>query len=98
MTQARVAKKPVLAYFTAGWCGPCQNMKRTVWSDQKVADAAKAYVPVRIDIDIWPELARKYEVRSIPLVAVMDDQGTVLRSIVGARDSAEMIEWLSADN
>jgi thiol:disulfide interchange protein len=98
MTQAKGTHKPVLAYFTAGWCGPCQNMKRNVWSDQKVADAAKAYVPVRIDIDLWPELKQKYNVVSIPLVAVMDDQGNVLRSLTGMQEPADMIAWLAQAN
>ena len=96
MAQAKAAHKPVLANFTADWCGPCQNMKRNVWSDKQVAAAAAAYVPVRIDIDVWPELAQKYQVHSIPLVAVLDEEGNVLRSMTGAYPAPEMARWLSS--
>jgi thiol:disulfide interchange protein len=87
--------KPVLAYFTTEGCGPCQNMGRNVWSDAKVAEAARAYVPVKINIDVWPELREKYQVRAIPTMAVLDERGTVVRSMTGACDAGEMIAWLS---
>src|SRR4051812_3843650 len=48
---AKEQHKAVFAYFTASWCGPCKEMKRTVWADAAVERAMRKFVPVKIDID-----------------------------------------------
>lgn len=91
---ASAANKPVLLYFTASWCGPCQRMRREVWTEQRVAEAMNAYVPVRIDIDRQPALARQYNVQSIPTMAELDSEGAVVRLIDHGVSADEMTEWL----
>jgi hypothetical protein len=61
--EARRDNKPVFAYFTASWCGPCQKLKSTTWADKDVDAALRDYVPARIDIDRNPDLADKYGVQ-----------------------------------
>lgn len=64
----------VLLDFTAAWCGPCQQVKPTV--DQL---AAEGY-PVRVvDIDQHAELARRFQVSSIPCFIVVKDGQPVAR-------------------
>ena len=92
--EARRDGKPVFAYFTAAWCGPCQSLKHTTWADKDVEGALRAYVPVKIDVDRNPELAQKYGVRAVPTFALLGDDGRPLRQTDGALPPEDMLMWL----
>jgi len=95
LVTARKTNKPILLYFTASWCGPCQEMRRYVWGEPRVADAIKAYVPVRIDVDAQPQFAEQYKAdQGIPLFVVVDAQGNELRRIVGAMPADDFLNWV----
>ena len=97
--ESRATSKPILLYFTAEWCGPCQSMRRYVWTDSQVAAAASAYIPVRIDVDRQPELAHQYRAEEgIPLFVVMDPAGKMVRRFVGAMEAEQMIAWLRSSH
>jgi thioredoxin 1 len=94
--EAAAAGKPMLLYFTAEWCGPCQVMRRNVFPEKTVASAMELYVPVKIDVDRTPDIARKYGIESLPQFVHVNQRGEVVRSKTGLMESAEMIEWLNA--
>jgi hypothetical protein len=93
--EARRENKPVMAYFTATWCGPCQTLKHTTWADKGVAAALEKFVPVKIDVDRQPELAQKYVTEGIPAFAVIDPDGTPRKAAVGAMPPADFVAWLN---
>ena len=87
--------KPLLLYFTASWCGPCQQMKRTTWGVAAVDQRLRAdYVPVKIDVDVNPGMALLYEVQQVPTVIVLDEEGGVDRQTTGALPAGEFLAWL----
>lgn len=86
--------KPILAYFTAGWCAPCQEMKHTTWADKNVDAALRDFVPVKIDIDREQDLARKFAVRAVPAYAVVRESVDVVKQAEGAMEPAEFVAWL----
>jgi thiol:disulfide interchange protein len=94
--EARSAGKPVFAYFTAAWCGPCQSLKHTTWADKDVEAALRGYVPVKIDVDQNQELARQYNVRAVPSFAVLGGDGEPLKQVDGALPPEELLNWLRA--
>ncbi|MDN3618377.1 thioredoxin [Polaribacter undariae] len=50
--------------FYAEWCGPCQTLLPTI---NKLADELKSDVTIKkINVDDYPELAAKFNVRNIP--------------------------------
>jgi thiol:disulfide interchange protein len=93
--ESRASNRPVVLYFTAEWCGPCQEMRRRVWSEAAVADAMKSYIPVRLDVDREPTLAQQYQIQAMPTFLVLSPEGEVSRTQVGAMEAQEFINWLS---
>lgn len=94
--ESATSKKPVLAYFTASWCGPCQKMREVTWPDERVEKALASYVPVKIDVDQHPDLARQFDVDGIPRLQVIAPGGAVGKAHVGMILPKELADWLQA--
>ena len=98
LTQAKAESasthKPVLAYFTASWCGPCQRMKQDTWPDPRVEKALERYIPVKIDVDQHPDLAREFQVDGIPRLQIIAPDGAVGPAHVGLILPDELVNWL----
>lgn len=75
----------VLIDFYADWCGPCQMIADTV---EELAAESDATV-VKVDVDVLPQVAAQYEVRSIPAFVVVED-GTRTEQFVGMHKKADL--------
>ena len=68
-----------LYIFSASWCPPCRRLKSFLVQDK---DIKKQYDITYIDIDKFPELSKKYRVKSVPTTIILEE-GTEMRRIVG---------------
>lgn len=82
--------KPVLLDFSATWCGPCRMVAPIL--DEIAAENEHIKVG-KIDVDEDPDLARQFNVTSIPLLVVMKD-GQVVNQALGARPKDAILNLL----
>ena len=72
------SKTKVLVDFNAVWCGPCRMLGPILDEYQKSHDNIKI---VSINVDDNSNLARKYNVFSIPCLVVIKDGEEINRSV-----------------
>mgnify|MGYP000846823914 CR=1 FL=1 len=62
------SEKPVLVDFYAEWCGPCKTLAPVL--DELKEKYDNQINILKINIDDNPELASKYDIRSIPTLMI----------------------------
>lgn len=68
-------------YFTAVWCGPCKLYGPVL---KRVENDYDDLTIEKIDVDENRDEARKYQITSVPTVVEIGEDGSVLRTVVGA--------------
>ena len=84
--------KPVVVKFTAQWCGPCKAYGPTV---EAVAKSHPQIEFLEVDLDAHPDLARQWQVRSIPMTLGFKD-GKPAFQVMGALPRTVLEQHLKA--
>jgi thioredoxin 1 len=80
------SQTPVVVDFWAPWCRPCKTVESIL--EELPVDVA------RVNIDVVPALASRYEVLSIPTV-ILFAGGEARGTLVGARPRSHFDAWLA---
>lgn len=80
--------KPVLIDFFATWCGPCKMVSPVV---DEIANERPDIKVCKLDVDRNLDLARTFQVMSVPTLVAMKN-GEIVNKIIGAMPKTQILK------
>ena len=84
------SEKTVLLDFWATWCSPCRMIAPVL---DEVAQEREDVKVCKIDVDQEPELAKQFQIMSIPTLIVME-KGKIINQALGAMPKNSVLALL----
>lgn len=90
--EEKIKEGKVIVDFWAVWCGPCRMQTPILEEIEKTTDVKV----IKVNVDEEPELAAKYQIRSIPTLYYFND-GSVIEKKIGFTNKQDIIKMVSVE-
>ena len=86
------ADVPVVVDFWAEWCGPCRMVVPVL---EQIASEHQGKIRIhKLNVDDAPDVARRYEIMSIPTLLIFKD-GVLKKRLIGAKGKGQLMNELA---
>lgn len=83
----------ILLVFSTNWCKYCQNAKNDMNNDAILSELVKNYTIVNVNTDSEKDIAKGYNIKTIPTFVIYQDGKEVGRQ-TGYKNSEQLINFL----
>jgi thiol:disulfide interchange protein DsbD len=95
---AREQNLVLMIDFMAVWCPPCQAMENSTFNQPEIIEKAKAFIPVRIDVDQQRAVAERYNANAakyggigIPNLLFLTTDEKRIRHLIGFQSAQQLL-------
>lgn len=95
LAQAKQLNKPVFIDFHASWCPPCKMMDRQTFPNLMVVSELENWVPVKVDVNRNRAMAKKFAVRSMPTLVLLNADGQEIGRKEGFLGPSDLLAFVT---
>lgn len=92
--QAKSSHRLVLVYAKTAWCPWCKRMMGNYAQPQIISLINKNFVPVMIDVDQEPVVAKNLGVNGFPTIVIMDADRRIIDTYSGYMSAESLADTL----
>lgn len=92
---ANFENKKTIILFSGKYCSWCNKLDDLMNKDEDVKNILSSYVILHADIEKDLDMVKKYKVRTVPAVFILNEDGELEKSMVGYKGKEQFIIFLS---